>query len=158
MILPEIKQWIDTLIIPRLELDNLPICPYARQALNLYSINTCTFNTIEEEIRNYDISKFKVSIFYFEDYHNYDIEILNNKTSELNSIFNKENLIILDNDPRTPFYLNGVKTTFDLCYLWIVQELHDLNEKSNNLKEKTTYYSFWTKEQLDDVVNWRTKK
>jgi hypothetical protein len=38
----------------------------------------------------------------------------------------------------------------------IIQSLSDLNNKSKEL-EKTNYYNHWTKEQLDEVVNWRTK-
>ena len=66
----------------------------------------------------------------------------------------QEDKVVLDNDPRNPFSLNGVITTFPDCYLWIVQSLSDLNEKSETLKG-TDYYNYWTQKQLDEVVTWR---
>ena len=32
-----------------------------------------------------------------------------------------------------------------------------INEASEHLKKNTTYYEHWSKENLDDVVNWRFK-
>jgi hypothetical protein len=65
------------------------------------------------------------------------------------------NKVVLDSDPRTPFSLNGVITSFPDCYIWIVQPLDDLNSKADKLMKSTTYYDYWTQEQLDEVVTWR---
>lgn len=156
MLINNIHTWINELLIPRLELDNLPICPYARQALNIYYLDSCSFENIEEKVSKVDIDKHKVCIFYFEQYQSYKPDVLENKTLELNTQLNSKDIVILDNDPRVPFYINDVKTTFDGCYLWLAQSLSDLNIKSQDLKNKTNYYSFWTKEQMDSVVNWRS--
>lgn len=155
MLLNNIHKWVDTLIIPRLELNNLPICPYAKQALNIYYLEKCSYEDIHDKISKCDINKHKVCIFYFEEYHTYEISSLEQKTLELNTIFNSKDIIILDNEPRVPFYINNLKTTFDDCYLWLAQSLSDLNIKSFELNKKTNYYSFWTNQQLDEVVNWR---
>ena len=72
----------------------------------------------------------------------------------LNRNFIHNNKVVLDSDPRNPFAINGITTTFPDCYIWIVQDLADLTSKSNGLKF-TDYYSYWTKEQLDEVVSWR---
>lgn len=151
----EIHLWVNSLILPKLELNNLPICPYARQALNLYSVDECTYDNIEDKISNCDIHNHKVCIFYFNEYRNYDVSVLEDKTKELNLLFNHKDIIVLDNEPRMPFVINNIKTTFDHSYLWLVQPLNELKIKSTELKEKTSYYTFWTKEQLDEVVNWR---
>ena len=52
--------------------------------------------------------------------------------------------------------VNGVTTSYEYGYLWIVQSLNDLNKKSLML-QKTNYYNYWSKKQLDEVVTWRTE-
>ena len=151
-----VEDWILTLTHTQESLSNLPVCPYAKQAyLNKrYSILDTEFDTINLNIQQSDLTKYQVIIFKFKDYQSYDIETLRQKTNDLNNEFNKNDIVVLDNDPRDPFIINGIKTTYDDCYLWLIQSLSDLNEKSKEL-EKTNYYKHWTKEQLDDVVNWR---
>jgi hypothetical protein len=51
--------------------------------------------------------------------------------------------------------INGAKMNFGLCSLVLVQRLSKLNNASKVLKEKG-YYDNWSKENLDDVVTWRT--
>ena len=151
-----VEEWILTLTHTQESLSNLPICPYAKQAyLNKrYSIMDTEYDTISLDIEVSDLTKYQVIIFKLKDYQSYDIETLKQKTNNLNNQFNKNDIIVLDNDPRDPFFINGVKTTYNECYLWLIQSLSDLNNKSKEL-EKTDYYKHWTKEQLDDVVNWR---
>ena len=151
-----VEEWIFTLTHTQESLSNLPICPYAKQAyLNKrYSIMDTEYDTISLDIEVSDLTKYQVIIFKLKDYQSYDIETLRQKTNNLNNQFNKNDIIVLDNDPRDPFFINGVKTTYNECYLWLIQSLSDLNNKSKEL-EKTDYYKHWTKEQLDDVVNWR---
>lgn len=84
-----------------------------------------------------------------------DPEALEAKTALLNRTFMNGNKVVLDNDPRSPFIIHGLTTNFPDCYLWVVQDLADLLSKSNSLKF-TDYYNYWTKEQLDEVVTWRT--
>jgi len=153
-----IEDWILSLTHTQESLSNMPVCPYAKQAyLNKrYSILDTEFDTINLDIQQSDLTKYQVIIFKFKDYQSYDIEFLKQKTNKLNEQFNKKDIIILDNDPRDPFIINGIKTTYDDCYLWLIQSLSDLNNKSKEL-EKTNYYNHWTKEQLDEVVNWRTE-
>ena len=151
-----VEEWILTLTHTQESLSNLPICPYAKQAyLNKrYSIMDTEYDTISLDIEVSDLTKYQVIIFKLKDYQSYDIETLKQKTNNLNNQFNKNDIIVLDNDPRDPFFINGVKTTYNECYLWLIQSLSDLNNKSKEL-EKTNYYKHWTEEQLDDVVNWR---
>jgi hypothetical protein len=101
-----------------------------------------------------DVTKFDVSIFYFEQYLDYSIEELENKVKYLNSIFKAQDKVILENDPRNPFIVNGHQTTFNGCYLYVVQSLSDLTQASNRLK-MGDYYSYWTQTQYDEVVGWR---
>ena len=151
-----VEEWILSLTHSQELLSNLPICPYAKQAYinKKYHIVDVEYNTISLNIKDSDLTKYQVIIFKLKDYQSYDIETLRQKTNDLNNEFNKNDIVVLDNDPRDPFLINGVKTTYNECYLWLIQSLSDLNDKSKEL-EKTNYYKHWAKEQLDEVVNWR---
>ena len=153
-----IEDWILSLTHTQESLSNMPVCPYAKQAYvnKLYQVLDTDIHTVEDKIDNADLIKYQVIILKLNDYEQYDIDILSEKTKILNSIYNKKDIVILDNDPRTPFFIKDIKTTYEDGYLWILQSLSDLTDKSNILK-KTDYYKHWTKEQLDEVVNWRIK-
>lgn len=137
----------------------MPICPFAKAAIanKQYIIEQCSIEDINQKVKDCDIHKYKVCIFYLPTYEQYTVEELEQKTKLLSEKYYTEDKVLLDNDPRNPFLIQGVKTTFDQCYLWIVQSLEDLTQKSNMLKA-TDYYKYWTKEQIDEVVTWRTKK
>tara|TARA_R110000868_G_scaffold230968_1_gene484265 strand:- start:92 stop:574 length:483 start_codon:yes stop_codon:yes gene_type:complete len=151
-----LNKWFNHLTTPKQELNNKPICPFARAAISSkqITIQETNLDSIENQVSNADIATYKVCIYYLPTYKNYDIETLEIKTKRLNEIFIPDNKVVLDNDPRNPFTINGVTTTFPDWYLWIVQDLADLTSKSNSLK-LTDYYSYWTKQQLDEVVTWR---
>lgn len=136
----------------------MPICPFAKAAIsnNEYTISQCSLDDIDYKISNCDIHQYKVHILYLPTYEQYTIQHLLEITQQLNNKYIKDDKVVLENDPRTPFVVQGVTTTFDQCYLWIVQSLQDLTQKSNILKT-TDYYSYWTKGQIDQVVTWRTQ-
>lgn len=151
-----LEKWFNHLIIPREELSNMPICPFAKTAINnrQYSVEETTLDTITSQASIANVKVYKVCIFYLPNYREYEIETLEVKTKILNHTLSQTNKVILDNDPRNPFVINGVTTTFPDCYLWIVQDLVDLTSKSNSLKF-TDYYKYWTQKQIDEVVTWR---
>ncbi len=80
---------------------------------------------------------------------NFTVEELEQKIKELNFMFKAQDKVILDNDPRNPFTVNGHQTTFNGCYLYVVQSLSDLTQASNRLK-MGDYYSYWT--QAQDIL------
>lgn len=152
-----LKEWFNYLTLPRQELSNRPICPFAKAAIlsKEYTIEETTLDDIAFQVSNANVQVYKVCILYLPNYKIYEVEALEAKTKMLNRIFIPNNKVVLDSDPRNPFVINGVTTTFPNCYIWLVQDLADLTSKSNALKF-TDYYSYWTKEQLDEVVTWRT--
>jgi len=152
----KIAEWVLGLTKGQEALSGMPICPYAKQAYlsKTYDVKDISYSDIIQSIETADLSRYQVVVLCVLDYLNYPVDALVDRTKELNSLYNSKDIVILDNDPRTPLILNGVKTTYDDCYLWILQPLADLNEKSKQLM-KTPYYSHWTQEQLDDVVTWR---
>jgi len=153
----KLKKWFDELTIPRPELSNIPICPFAKfiTTSQEYTIEETTLDIITSQVHNADVQLYKVCIFYLLDYELYEEETLEAKTKELNLAFKSSNKLILDNDPRSPFIINGITTNFPDCYLWVVQDLADLLSKSNSLK-LTNYYTHWTEEQLEGLAEWRT--
>jgi len=151
-----LKKWFDTLIIPREQLSNMPICPFARAVIQSkeYFIQETDLDKIAFQVSTSNVQAYKVCIYFLPDYENYEVEALEVKTKVLNRSVLETNKVVLDNDPRSPFVINGVTTTFPDCYLWIVQDLADLTSKSNSLKF-TDYYKHWTQEQIDEVITWR---
>lgn len=143
-------------MVPREELFGMAICPYAKKAVKNKSYTILSGNTknVSFLIESVDLIKHQVTIIIIDDYLDYSIEDLKSKTAELNKEYKNKDFVILDNDPRDPFVLNGVTTTFMGGYLLLVQSLSDLNQKHKELS-KTNYYSVWTETQLDEVVNWR---
>lgn len=154
----EIQDWMKSLTIPRKELSGFAICPYAKQVLQNkeYEIFSCNVENIHDVIKKIKFNKSQVVIIVVQDYYLYSIELMYENTVYLNEIYNSQDIVILDNDPRQPFIINGVTTTFSKSYLWLIQSLSDLNQK-HEILSKSNYYSVWTKKQLDEVVSWRNK-
>ena len=152
----KLKRWFDELTIPRPELSNMPICPFAKSVIKSqeYTIEETNLDIITSQVNNANVQVYKVCIFYLLNYEQYGEETLEAKTKELNLAFVDSNKLILDNDPRSPFTINGITTNFPDCYIWVVQDLADLLSKSNSLK-LTTYYNHWTEEQLEGLAEWR---
>ena len=154
--LEQLQEWMNYIQQPG-KLGNNPICPFATKAVKQKRVGIIALTDLKDLemlIDEVDVTKFDVSIFYFEQYLDYSIEELENKVKYLNSIFKAQDKVVLDNDPRNPFVVNGHQTTFNGCYLYVVQSLSDLTQASNRLK-MGDYYSYWTQAQYDEVVGWR---
>jgi len=152
----QLQEWISYIQQPG-KLGNSPICPYAAKAVKENKVDITALadlQNLEMLIDEVDTSQFDVSIFYFEQYTDFTVEELEQKIKDLNLIFKAKDKVILDNDPRNPFTVNGHQTTFSGCYLYVVQSLSDLTQASNRLK-MGDYYSYWTQAQYDEVVGWR---
>lgn len=154
--LDNLDLWFAHITTPRVELGNKPICPFAKPAIQAkqYTVESTDIHNIEEQIGKADTVTYKVCIFTLKNYIDYSILELEEKTQLLNSQYSKQDKVVLDSDPRNPFTISGVTTTFPDCYLWIVQSLSDLTEKSNLLRA-SNYYSYWTQKQIDEIVAWR---
>jgi sensor histidine kinase YesM len=154
--LEQLQEWMKHIQQPG-KLGNNPNSPFAAKAVKQKRVDVTAHTDIrdlEMLIDEVDVTKFDVSIFYFEQYTEYTVEELEQRIKELNFRFKSKDKVILDNDPRNPFTVNGHQTTFDRCYLYVVQSLSDLTQASNRLK-MGDYYSYWTQTQYDEVVGWR---
>ncbi len=155
----KIIDWIVALTIPREELLGFSICPYAKQAYQsgVYDIIESDVEDIHNAIQQVDLITNQVVVVIVKNYDIHSIELMRENTLLLNEMYNPSDIVVLDNDPREPFIVNGVTTTFPGSYLWVLQSLSDLNAKHVMLS-KTNYYSVWTNKQLEEVVTWRKQK
>jgi hypothetical protein len=152
----QLSKWFEHIQTPN-SIGKYPICPFAAAAIknNKVSIQGIEdVSNIETLIESIDILEYDVTILYLLEYKKYTIEELRSIIILLNSKFNSVDKVILENEPRTPFFVNGVQTTFDDCYLILIQSLSKLNKHAEILKG-TDYYSYWTKNQIDEVITWR---
>jgi hypothetical protein len=154
----QLNDWLAFIQLPRPELGGFAICPYAKQAIlqKSYDVINVDIDSIHGVLEDIEFTKNDVVILIFDDYESYDIEYLIDYTKQLNEQYKSKDIVVLDNDPRDLMIVNGVTTSYEHGYLWIVQSLNDLNKKSSML-QKTNYYSYWSKKQLDEVVTWRNK-
>ena len=158
MVVPHIHEWIEYIQIPQANLNNLPICPYAKTAIvndKVLIEELISLDQVRELIENVNTATHWVAVFYYQQYTSHTVEELSLLVKQLNVEFKPQDKVILDNDPRTPFSIGDVQTSFDGCYLLLVQSLSDLTIKSNQLKNNTNYYSHWSQKGLDEVVSWR---
>lgn len=152
----QLSKWFNHIQTPN-SIGKYPICPFAAAAIknNKVSIQGIDdVSNIETLIESIDILEHDVTILYLPEYEKYTIEELRSIIILLNSKFNSVDKVILENEPRTPFFVNGVQTTFDDCYLILIQSMSKLNKHAEILKG-TDYYSYWTKNQIDEVITWR---
>ena len=107
----KLKEWFNHLTIPRQELSNMPICPFAKAAVanQEYTIEETNLDDIAFQISNANVQVYKVCIFYLPNYETYEVEALEAKTRMLNRNFMPTNKVVLDSDPRNPFVINGIK-------------------------------------------------
>jgi hypothetical protein len=152
----QLLKWFEHIQQPN-SIGKFPICPFAAAAIknNKVSIQHVEdISNIESIIDSIDITEYDVVILSVSEYEKYTIDDLHHIILSLNSKFNPVDKAILENEPRTPFFINDVQTTFDDCYLILVQSLSKLNKHAEILKG-TDYYSYWTKSQIDEVITWR---
>lgn len=154
----KLSQWFEHIQTPKTQLGGMSICPFARAAIQQkqYTVSECTLETIYDQVEKCDVKQYAVHILYLPTYNEHTIQSLQDITYKLNDRYKQQDKVVLENDPRVPFTIQGVTTTFSDCYLWIVQSLSDLTIKSD-LLNNTNYYSYWTKQQIDEVVTWRTQ-
>lgn len=154
----QIIEWIKFIEKPRGELSGFPVCPFALKT-RINNRYTILFVKKEDELYQiiplFDGSTKDIMIIYLE--YDISVEQCSKLREKLNLMYNVKDLAILESHMEDPFIINGVETTFTHGVLLLVQKLSDLNEASEDLM-RTNYYSFWSKNQIEEVIEWRTKK
>jgi len=146
-------EWMESFLEkPNSLLDNWSPCPYARKARldkkiyidfevpNIYKI-VSLLDTYDVLVICYDHTKITASQF-------------NSYAKNLNTELLPKNYVVLEDHPDAVEIINGVTMNFGECALLLIQKRDALKIASDQLKS-TGYYKLWTKQDLNEVVNWR---
>ena len=150
----KLNQWlVDFVEKPNPLLNNWPPCPYARQArvsnkIHIVFDSPMAIANYVSFLENYEVV---VLCFNHLEFSATQIELF---TKHINSILMSKDYVVLEDHPDTEEFINGVKMNFSECGLMVLQKLSKLNSAAGQLQDKD-YYHAWSKENLDEVVNWR---
>jgi hypothetical protein len=149
----EIQKWLDEFVTqPNPLLNGFPPCPYARAAIVDYVETDHVSNSLEHLLENWNDDIQVVCLYTATE--NYTPEGLSYIVKEFNKVAMPKDIVALEDHPEDEEDVNGVKMNFGKCIIILVQRLTKVNEASELLRKKG-YYDTWSKENLDDVVNWR---
>jgi len=152
-----IKKWLDEFVTqPNPLLNNFPPCPYAQQAI---LDNKVSFEVAERDINLHLIMKAKtwdekidVCVIFVPDIATGELSSLVKSTNEIYLM--EDNFVALEDHPDDEENINGVIMNNGKYPIVLMQHLSKIQMFSGFLKKKG-YYDVWSKENLDDVVNWR---
>jgi hypothetical protein len=149
----DIQKWLDDFVTqPNPLLNGFPPCPYARAAIVDYVETDHVSNSLEHLLENWNDDIQVVCLYTATE--NYTPEGLSYIVKEFNKVAMPKDIVALEDHPEDEEDVNGVKMNFGKCIIILVQRLTKVNEASELLRKKG-YYDTWSKENLDDVVNWR---
>lgn len=134
-----VRNWIARLIMPREELGNHSICPFAAAAT--VAIEETMIGGVSP------IDGVDVAIFIIQE--DVTIEQLVNRCKTLNNMYSE--YIFLDDHKDDPSYINGVQSNYGIDNLILVQKKDKLLTARRNLK-KTDYYTYWSEEFYKKIV------
>jgi hypothetical protein len=138
---------------PNSLLNNWPPCPYARQARLTNKIHIVFDSPLEIVTYIPFLDNYDVVVLCF-DHTEFPVSQVELFTRHVNSVLIHKDYVVLEDHPDAEELINGVQMNFGECGLMILQKLSKLNNAADQLREKG-YYDSWSKENLQDVVNWR---
>jgi hypothetical protein len=168
-VIDSILQWMEKFVeTPHPSFGNMPPCPYARQyrvqdkikIVEAPTQTTCThvWETAEQvfETWNDDFEAIIVARANVARQYN-SAEAVSVQIKELNDKYRSKDLVALEDHPQDPEEIDGVQMNHGDLILVVIQRLSKINKHSEMLRNGE-YYHKWSKENLDDVVNWRFTK
>jgi hypothetical protein len=139
----DIDNWIDRISIPDEKLGNFPICPFAKKDYKIHFLSTLDISPIKNILsNNLTIVIFPTDISF---------KMLDNFCKQCNSTFEKH--IFLPDHPEKINTINGIETGNKKHALIMIQLRDELLAAREKLS-KTAYYSFWTKEYLQEICSY----
>lgn len=150
----QLEHWLANFVEqPNPLLNNWSPCPYARQARLSHKILTVFDSPLEIHQYKAKLDTYDVVILCF-DHTKFSASQIELFTKHVNSILIMQDFVVLEDHPDSEELINGVKMNFGECGLMVLQRLSKLNAAADQLKHKG-YYTTWSDENLDQVVNWR---
>jgi hypothetical protein len=151
-----LEKWIlESLSKPHAILNDLPICPFAKNAYleNKVKILEVTdyVSEITSELTVWDDS-YEVIVFVCPD----DVVAsdFTEQVESLNNKFTPHNLVLLEDHVELEEKINDLIFNNGKYNIVLVQRLDKLNQAAEKL-HKTAYYANWPKEYYEQVVSWR---
>jgi hypothetical protein len=136
-----IKDWIDRITLPRDELGNFSVCPFAKSAE--YTIIETTGPDIDPPPWDFELIIYQLPSSYTEE------EVIS-IANEYNKIYPE--MVFLP-DPKDRYTeINGVQTN-NGKYNLILCQWRDNLEKARSKLLNTSYYSFWNQAYLDEILS-----
>ena len=154
LIKQKLEHWLTNFVEqPNPLLNNWPPCPYARQARLSNKILTVFDSPLEIGKYTDQLKQYDVVVLCF-DHGEFSASQIEQFTKHVNSILIWKDFVVLEDHPDSEELINGSKMNFGECGLMVLQRLSKLNTAADQLREKG-YYNTWSKENLEQVVNWR---
>jgi len=158
-----IKKWIDDFVSkPNPDLNNFPPCPYAKQAIldNKVTYDVASVGNVDIDI---DLFLIKKAELWNENIDVCVIFVPGVSSEELSRLVDginksylmRNNFVALEDHPDDEENINGVIMNNGKYPIVLMQRLSKIQMFSGFLKKKG-YYDVWSKQNLDDVVNWRS--
>lgn len=153
----QIIKWMQEFVEqPNPKLGDWAPCPYARAARINGKIKIIQGEEPLRDISDIDWSQpYEVYVFWYPTYQ-YSGTEFETIAKNLNEELMSKNIVVLEDHPDLPEYVNGVHMNFGKSLLLVVQKLDELNEAADKLR-KQGYYDHWGQSELDQVVTWRYK-
>lgn len=137
----DINDWIKHITTPRSELGGMSICPYAKSAE--YEIIETDGSDINPPPWEFDLIVYKLP-------DSYTINEVDEIADSYNKIFPK--MVFLPDPRDRATDINGVRTNNGKYNLILCQWRDDLESARSKLK-KTNYYTYWSANYLDRILN-----
>jgi hypothetical protein len=135
-----IKDWINRVKQPRIELGGLSVCPFA---------NKTDYEIIETDGSDINPPPWDFELIIYKLPDTYTIEELNHIAIEFNRLYPE--MIFLPDHKNKATFINGVQTN-NGQYNFILCQWRDNLETARNKLRKTNYYDFWDKDYLDEIL------
>ena len=137
----ELSDWISRISKHREELNGMPVCPFA---------TTSGFSIVDTDGSDIAPPPWDFDLIIFRLPEHYTIEELESIAKEYNLIY-PEMIFLPDHKDRETF-INGVQTNNGKYNLILCQWRDNLEEARRSLS-KTSYYSFWDEDYLNEILN-----
>jgi hypothetical protein len=137
----DIKEWIDHISRPREELGGMSVCPYAKGAT--YEIIETDGSNISPPSQNFELIIYKLP-------DTFTIVQVEQIAEKYNKLF--PNIIFLADPKDRITEINNVKTN-NGKYNLILCQLRDNLESARVKLKNTKYYSYWSSDYLDKILN-----
>jgi hypothetical protein len=136
-----ITDWINRITLPRAELGNFSVCPFAKGAE--YSVHETDGSDINPPPWDFELMIYVLPAHYTEE------EVIA-IAAEYNKIYTD---VVFLPDPRDKYTeINGVQTNNGVHNIILCQWRDNLNNARVKL-QKTSYYTYWTEEYLKEILN-----